>query len=258
MAVKEQAHFDDLLLTGSLLVLTFSTGLVDAASFLALGHVLTANMTGNVVFTAFALAGVPGHSITRSVLALLSALAGAAVAGRIDKKLVWKHRNVWLSASFAIEAIFLTLAFCVVWFTRGQPIQVSTVNRLIVLAAFGMGIRNGTVRRLAVPDLTTTVLTLTVIGLAFDSFIAGGDNLRWPRKVGSIVMMFMGAVTGAMLLRHSLALVLGWAALLTVFCAIIQLLRNETEHEARLDVGMRRIGLVKKDRNLTGFLRSNK
>ena len=158
----------------------------------------------------------------------------------------------WLSGSFAIEAIFLTLAFCVVWFTRGQPIQASTVNGVIVLAGFGMSLRNGTVRRLAMPDLTTTVLTLTVIGLAFDSFIAGGDNLRWPRKAGSIVMMFSGAATGAMLLRHSLALVLGGAALLTAFCAIVQLLRNETEHEATLNVGVR-IGLVEKDRNLTVF-----
>ena len=66
MAAHEQRHFDDLLLKGSLLVLTFSTGLVDAASFLALGHVFTANMTGNVVFMAFALAGAPGLSMTRS------------------------------------------------------------------------------------------------------------------------------------------------------------------------------------------------
>jgi len=94
MTVKEQTHFDDLLLTGSLLVLTFSTGIVDAASFLALRHVFTANMTANIVFTAFALAGVHGQSITRSILALLSALAGAAVAGHFDKRLVWKRRNV--------------------------------------------------------------------------------------------------------------------------------------------------------------------
>jgi uncharacterized membrane protein YoaK (UPF0700 family) len=237
MAVNEQTHFDDLLLNGSLLVLTFSTGLVDAASFLALGHVFTANMTGNVVFMAFALAGAPGLSMTRSAIALLSALLGGALAGHMDKRLVWKRRNVWLSASFAIEAIFLTFAFCMVWFSRGQPIQAATVDSLIVLTGFGMGIRNGTVRRLAVPDLTTTVLTLTVAELAFDSFIAGGDNIRWQRKVGSIVMMFMGAATGAMLLRHSLALVLGGAALLAAFCAIVQILRNETEHEAKLDVG---------------------
>jgi hypothetical protein len=49
-------------------------------------------------------------------------------------------------------------------------------------------------------------------------------------------MMFMGAATGAMLLRHSLALVLGGAALLAASCAIVQILRDETEHEAKLDV----------------------
>jgi uncharacterized membrane protein YoaK (UPF0700 family) len=236
MAINEQTHFDDLLLNGSLLVLTFSTGLVDAVSYLALGHVFTANMTGNVVFMAFALTGAPGHSIARSAIALLSALIGGALAGHMDKRIVWKRRNIWLSASFAIEAIFLTIAFCVAWFSRGQPIQALTVDSLIVLTGFGMGVRNGTVHRLAVPDLNTTVLTLTVAGLAFDSSVAGGDNIRWQRKVGSIVMMFVGAATGAMLLRHSIALVLGGAASLAAFCAIVQILRNETEHEAKLDV----------------------
>jgi uncharacterized membrane protein YoaK (UPF0700 family) len=230
LAVNEQTHFDDLLLNGSLYVLTFSTGLVDAASVLALGHVFTANMTGNVVFMAFALAGAPGLSMTRSAIALLSALGGGALAGHMDKKAPVKRRNVWLSPSFAIEAIFLMFAFCVAWFSRGQPIQasISIVDSLIVLTGFGMGLRNGTVRRLAVPDLTTTVLTLTVAGLAFDSFIAGGDNIRWQRKVGSIVMMFIGAAAGAMLLRHSLALVLGGAALLAAFCAIVQLKGHRT------------------------------
>jgi uncharacterized membrane protein YoaK (UPF0700 family) len=252
MTANEQTNFDELLLNGSLLVLTFSTGLVDAASLLALGHVFTANMTGNVVFMAFALAGAPGFSIIRSAIALLSALAGGALAGYIDKKLVWKRRNAWLSASFAIEAIFLTFAFCVVWFSRGQPIQASKVDSLIVLTGIGMGVRNGTVRRLAVPDLSTTVLTLTVAGLAFDSSIAGGNNIRWKRKVGSIAMMFMGAATGGMLLRHSIALVLGGAAFLAAFCAIVQILRNETEHEAKLDIELRtltvtrRTGLVEK------------
>jgi uncharacterized membrane protein YoaK (UPF0700 family) len=85
MAVNKWAHFDDLLLSGSLLLLTFSTGLVDAASLLALGHVFTANMTGNVVVMAFALAGVPGRSIIPSAIAPLSALMGTALAGHMDK-----------------------------------------------------------------------------------------------------------------------------------------------------------------------------
>src|SRR5260370_35809349 len=120
-------------------------------------------MTGNVVFMAFALAGAPGLSMTRSAIALLSALVGGALAGHMDKRLVWKRRNVWLSASFAIVAIFLTFAFCVAWFSRGQPIHTSTVDSLIVLTGLGMGILNATVTGLAVRVLTTTVLLSTVI-----------------------------------------------------------------------------------------------
>jgi hypothetical protein len=52
--------------------------------------------------------------------------------------------------------------------------------------------------------------------------------------MGSIVVMFLGAATGAMLLRRSIALVLGGAAFLATLCAIVQILRNETEHEAKL------------------------
>ncbi len=49
----------------ALLILTFSTGLIDAVSFLGLGHVFTANMTGNIVFLGFAVAGTPGLSAVR-------------------------------------------------------------------------------------------------------------------------------------------------------------------------------------------------
>src|ERR1700761_3601533 len=239
MAVNEQANVDELLLNGSLLALTFSTGLVDASSLLALGHVFIANMTGNVVFMAFALAGVHAQSFVPSVIALLSALVGATLAGHMDRRLVWKHRNTWLSAAFAVEAIAIALALSVLCFAQGQPIRTSAVDAIIFLTGFGIGVRNGTVRRLAVPDLNTTVLTLTVAGLAFDSSIAGGDRIRWRRRVGSIAMMFMGAATGAVLLRHSVALVLGGAALVAASCALVQILRNETEQEARLDADLR-------------------
>src|SRR5438309_4872958 len=63
-------------------VATAITGLIDAISYLALGHVFTANMTGNVVFVAFAVAGAPGLSITRSLTALVAFLIGALIGGR--------------------------------------------------------------------------------------------------------------------------------------------------------------------------------
>jgi uncharacterized membrane protein YoaK (UPF0700 family) len=236
ISVDERRHFDELLLNGTLLVLTFSTGLVDAASVLALGHVFTANMTGNVVFMAFASAGVPEYSMTRSAIALLSALAGGALAGHMDRRIKWKRRNDWLAASLAIEAFLLTLALCLDYVGRGKAIHSQILDTVIVLVGCAMGIRNGAVRRLALPDLTTTVLTLTVAGLAFDSRITGGNNIRWRRRAGSILMMFAGAVSGAILLRHSLTLVLGGAAFTAAFCAAVQVMRNETEHEGNLDI----------------------
>jgi len=67
-------------------VLTLATGVVDAVSVLALGRVFVANMTGNVVFVGFALAGVPDFSLLASVVALLGFLAGAFVGGRLGRR----------------------------------------------------------------------------------------------------------------------------------------------------------------------------
>ncbi len=77
---------------------------------------------------------------------------------------------------------------------------------VIIVAAMAMGLRNATIRQLGVPDLTTTVLTLTLAGFAADSSLAGGRNFRIGRRVASIVFMFAGAVFGTFLLRFGLAL----------------------------------------------------
>jgi Protein of unknown function (DUF1275) len=64
-----------------LVVLTVTTGLVDAVSVLGLGRVFTANITGNVVFLGFAAVGVPGFSIARAVVALAGFVVGALLGG---------------------------------------------------------------------------------------------------------------------------------------------------------------------------------
>jgi uncharacterized membrane protein YoaK (UPF0700 family) len=224
------------ILHGSLYCLTFVTGLVDAGSYVAMGHVFTANMTGNVVFLGFALGGVPGLSISRSSAALGFALFGGFLAGKLDSWLGKGRRNLWLAAALAIETLLLFAAMMVSWHFRplgGQHISVALYG-IIALTALGMGMRNGTVRRLAVPELTTTVLTLSVAALAFDFSLAPGNNPRWRRRVGSILMMFLGAYVGVLLLKHSLALLLAAAAALTAFCVLAQIYREETQHEAGL------------------------
>ena len=64
-----------------LVCLTVVTGLVDAFSYLSLGHVFVANMTGNVVFLGFALAGVGEISIVASLLAVLPSPSARRWAG---------------------------------------------------------------------------------------------------------------------------------------------------------------------------------
>jgi Protein of unknown function (DUF1275) len=70
-----------------LVVMTMVTGLVDAFSYLVLGHVFVANMTGNVVFLAFALAGAQGFSIPASLVAVGAFAAGALAGGALKTRL---------------------------------------------------------------------------------------------------------------------------------------------------------------------------
>jgi Protein of unknown function (DUF1275) len=76
------------------------------------------------------------------------------------------------------------------------------------------------VRRLAVADVTTTVLTLTLTGLAADSWLAGGHSPRAGRRVAAVGLMAAGALVGALLLRVDVALpVLAAAAMIALAAA---------------------------------------
>jgi hypothetical protein len=90
-----------------------------------------------------------------------------------------------------------------------------------------MGIRNGVVRGLAIPDMTTTVLTLTVTGLAADSPLAGGTAPRRLRRHLSVMLMLLGALAGAALLpAFGVSGVLG-AAVLVDLCLLAFLVKKE-------------------------------
>lgn len=212
----------------ALMVLTLVTGLVDAISFLGLGRVFTANMTGNVVFLAFAVAGAPGLSIRRSLTSLIAFLLGAILGGRLAVAMAATSRRRWLVTVAVAEAgLLLAAALVSVRIDIGSETASRGLYGAIILTAVGMGLRNATVRRLAVPDMTTTVLTLTLTGLAADSSLAGGSNPRIVRRVASVLLMFIGAAIGALLLRFSLLLpfVLSGALVLVaagVFATIIK------------------------------------
>jgi uncharacterized membrane protein YoaK (UPF0700 family) len=150
-----------------LVAMTLVTGLVDAFSYLVLGHVFVANMTGNVVFLAFAFAGASGFSISASLVALGFFVLGAFGGGRLGS-LLGQHRGHLLSFSATLQALLLAIS-AVLAALAGHSLPAVYSYALIVVLGMAMGLQNATARRLAVPDLTTTVLTLTIVGIASDT-----------------------------------------------------------------------------------------
>jgi uncharacterized membrane protein YoaK (UPF0700 family) len=198
-----------------LVVLTVVTGLVDAVSYLALGHVFVANMTGNVVFLGFALAGAPDFSIPASLIAIAAFLAGALAGGRLGSSMA-QHRSRFLAVAILIKLGLVGAALVI---SAIAMVDASLVQYgLIALLALAMGLQNATARALAVPDLTTTVLTLTLTGLAADSTPAGGTNPRWARRLLATAAMLLGAAVGAFLVLH-----VGVAAALALTFALLAL-----------------------------------
>ena len=183
-----------------LLAFTMLTGLVDAISYLTLGRVFVANMTGNVVFLGFAIAGATDLSIPASLVAIGAFLGGALAGGRLASR-AGDHRGRLLAIATYIEIALVGAALAV---SLAAPRADDDIVRysFIVLLALSMGLQNATARRLGVPDLTTTVLTLTLTGLAADSALAGGKSPNPWRRIVSTVTMFLGAAIGAFLIFH--------------------------------------------------------
>ena len=200
------------------LVLTGVTGIVDAVSILGLGRVFVANMTGNVVFIGFALAGAPGFSVTGSFSALAGFLAGALLAGMAMRRTVWSRPRLLL-AGLTAESFLVLVALGVALVGGSVPASV-TLDVVAAAVATSMGIQNTMVRRLAMPDMTTTVLTLTLTGLAADLPVT--DRAATARRALSVAAMLCGALIGALLVlagRPPAGLALA-AALLVLLTAV--------------------------------------
>ncbi|MFJ1764124.1 YoaK family protein [Amycolatopsis sp. NPDC088138] len=198
-----------------LLTLTVVTGVVDAVSFLGLGRVFVANMTGNVVFLGFAAAGETTLSVVASLTAVAAFLLGALAGGRLAR--VEEDHGVLRKAT-AVQALLVAVAV-VLSATLGSGTRLGS-ELLIVVLGVAMGLQNAAVRRIGAPDLTTTVLTMTLTGFAADSKAAGGQGSHPLRKVVAVAAMLVGAFAGGMLQLH----VAMWSALTLALVLVLGVL----------------------------------
>ena len=183
--------------------LTLSSGAVDAISFLALGKVFSAFMTGNVAFLGMWAAGAAAPDPVAVLLSISGFAVGVYASGRIapprGEAAVWPSCvTLALGGSLAAHAVFVG-----VWLVSdGQP-SPDTARLLLALWALTMGMQSAAIRALHVEGVFTTAATATIIYLA-------GDVSDWPatreerrRLAGVIVSLFIGSVAGALLLLHA-------------------------------------------------------
>jgi uncharacterized membrane protein YoaK (UPF0700 family) len=215
---------DPVTLLASLIVLTLVSGLVDAVSYLGLGHVFTANMTGNVVVLGFAAAGAAGFSVSTTLTSLGVFLVGAVLAGHAARRI--RDRGRLLITTMVLETVLIGAA-ALITFLSGTAAAGWARYTVIAILALAMGMRNAAVRRIGVQDISTTVLTSTLTGLASDSVLAGGEGPRSGRRIGAVVAMLAGAAAGAVLLLHvNAALPLLAGAALTGATAVVYAARG--------------------------------
>ncbi len=167
-------------------------------SILALGRVFVANMTGNIVFVGFALAGARGFSLSASLSALAGFLLGAFVGGTVVSRNVSDRGKLLRTIVFA--ELFLILIAVGVAQVQASALSGGSKIAIAGVVAIAMGMQNAAARSLAVPDLTTTVLTMTLTGLAADA--RGGKKNSVVRRLLAVTTMLAGAVGGGLLVIH--------------------------------------------------------
>ena len=202
-----------------LLLLTFSTGIVDAISVLVLGHVFVANMTGNVIFLGFWFAPHTVVDMTAALVAFVSFVAGAVLGGRLSRHLGGNVRR-WLTASLGFEVVMLaTLAIL----SGLGVLDYHDNTKLILIAGLALtfGSQAATARQFGIQEMSTTVLTTTIVGIGFDSRVAGGTGHREKLRYSVVVTMCAGALVGATLTRWFVAPVIGLSAIVVAVAAAV-------------------------------------
>jgi uncharacterized membrane protein YoaK (UPF0700 family) len=181
--------------TAGLLLLTASTGAIDAVSYLALDRVFTGNMTGNVLFIGFALVGVAGIPLLNNIIALLGFVVGSIVSGRIVGR-GHKEKLPLTSAWVLIVGGAIAVALGITWTVLGDLPHIAILIITFLLAVV-MGGQVSAVKPVGNSDITTIVVTNTLANLARDSRLGGGKGQAWVHRLLAVVMMGLGAALGA-------------------------------------------------------------
>ena len=200
-----------------LLGLTFSTGVLDAASYLGMDRIFTGNMTGNVLIIGFAAAGADVGNVSHGLMALVCFVVGAMICGLILRLLDHivgpdYHRRNSYALLMAAGVLITVVSVLLLIMPAGRLHPIVATG---ILAA-AMGMQGASVKPLNNVNITTIVVTSTLVRL-------GANTLSNPRKSGGVVLDQIGAV-----LMMGLGALCGAWALMTVNVGTAVLLSSLT------------------------------
>lgn len=184
-----------------LVCLTFGSGAVDAVSFLGLGRVFTAMMSGNIVLLGLAVGTAAGSEAVRSAVSVLAYAGGVFAATRLLGREA--ERSLWptgLTVSLTIAALAQSGLLAGWLASSAHPGQ--TLEAVLVgLSALAMGLQSGAVARLRVSGVTTTYVTGTLTGLMGALALGSGERRDLVRRAVVLVALLAGAACSALLLK---------------------------------------------------------
>lgn len=211
-----------------LVCLTLSSGAVDAISYLGLGKVFTANMTGNIVLLGLAVGRSEGSEVIRAAISLAGYGSGAFLGAHIARR--GEHESIWrqeVTRVLGLEAL-LQAGLLTVWLaTSAHPGQTAEAL-MVAMSALAMGFQSAAVAALGVAGVTTTYITGTLTGLLGE--LAGGSGTgaeRW-RRAAVLVALLAGAAIAAVIITNVRRLAPLLPLLLTGAVAVYAATRGRT------------------------------
>jgi uncharacterized membrane protein YoaK (UPF0700 family) len=185
-----------------LVALTFSSGAVDAISFIALGKVFTAFMTGNFVFLGLRAAGAPGPEVLTVVISIaafaLGVFAAIRIVGSSSRSRPWP-REVTVALGVVV---FAQAAFAAGWIAVSGDPSAGMTDLLVGISALAMGVQSGAVLSLAVKGVLTTAATATLMYLVSE-LAAASSVVERARHAAVVIALLAGATAGGVLLEHA-------------------------------------------------------
>jgi uncharacterized membrane protein YoaK (UPF0700 family) len=219
----------------ALLLLTFATGLADSLSILVLGHVFVANMTGNVIFLGFWLAPRTSIDLTAVAVALPTFVTTTILSGRLSRHFGIRTRP-WITTVLATEIVLL-VTLSILAGTGVLHYHDNTKLIIIGVLAVTFGLQHSSARQFGIKELSTTVLTSTIVSLGMDSRLSGGTGERQKLRFTVVFTMCAGAFLGATMSRFVIAPVFALtAAVVTASLLIFRFSATEAKITAVDDV----------------------